>query len=205
MTATATSERAQRIEWRVKRLAAAALLLVAGTAGVVPAAAAPHQGPPAAFSWLRPAPPPAGWKAAPLEGGAATLFYPPAWHAIQTDPGTASAGLIGSHHRLVGYLNATPQQGAETLANWIEFRPEHVAKEGARHVRRTAAANALAFRSGRGACVIDTYQTSKARYREIACLVSGVHATTVIVGAAQLGSWARLAPSIERSISAFET
>jgi hypothetical protein len=44
-----------------------------------------------------------------------------------------------------------------------------------------------------------------ARYREIACLVRGSRASTVVVGAALPGDWARLAPQLERAISSFAT
>ena len=59
------------------------------------------------------------------------------------------------------------------LANWSRFRPEHNRGEGDRDVRLIASSSDLTFRAGRGSCVIDDYTTSKATYREIACLVSG--------------------------------
>ena len=59
------------------------------------------------------------------------------------------------------------------------------------------------FRSGPGSCVIDQYRTSARSYREIACLVTGPHRATVIVGATTPGLWPREAPVIERAISAF--
>jgi fermentation-respiration switch protein FrsA (DUF1100 family) len=63
-----------------------------------------------------PDPPPADWNAARISGGA-TLTYPPGWRPLRTDPGTATVGLLQGDD-LVGYLNATPLQGTETLANW---------------------------------------------------------------------------------------
>ena len=81
--------------------------------------------------------------------------------------------LLAGGHRIDGYLNATPRQGTETLADWSRFRPEHNQDEGDRGLRFLAATTTARFRSGRGACVIDTYTTSKASYHEIACLVSG--------------------------------
>ena len=101
------------------------------------------------------------------------LAYPPGWTPIKTDPGTASVALLGGGERIDGYLNATPRQGTETLADWSRFRPQHNQGEGDRGVRLVAATTTARFRSGRGACVIDTYTTSKASYREIACLVNG--------------------------------
>ena len=116
-----------------------------------------------------------------------------------------SAALLGPHGQIRGYLNATPQQGEETLANWARFRPAHNHEEGDFGVVRDAAARGLRFRTGSGSCVIDHYSTVSARYREIACLVQGSRASTVVVGAAVPGDWTRLAPQLERAISSFAT
>jgi hypothetical protein len=106
---------------------------------------------------------------------------------------------------IVSYLNATPKQGGETLADWTRFRPHHVTEEGARGLRLLAAATGLRFRTGLGSCVIDSYSTTRARYEEIACLVTGAHASTVIVGAAESGAWPARGPAIERAIASFAT
>jgi hypothetical protein len=158
-----------------------------------------------AFAWLRPAAPPAGWTVARLPSGTATLAYPPGWRSIHTDPGTFSAALLGPKGRIHGYLNATPLAGAETLANWARFRPAHNREEGDREVVTEAAGTDLRFRTGTGSCVVDRYATISARYREIACIVRGARATTVIVAAAQPRDWARLAPALRRSIGGFST
>jgi hypothetical protein len=82
----------------------------------------------------------------------------------------------------------------------------HNADEGDRNVRTLAVGTGLRFRSGRGSCVRDSYVTSSgAQYVELACLVVGVKATTVIVGSAPPRSWARVSPQIERAISSFTT
>ena len=158
-----------------------------------------------AFAWLRPAQPPTGWQIARLPSGAAALAYPPAWRPIRTDPGTVSAALLGSHGRIRGYLNATPQSGTETLANWSHFRPAHNHEEGDRGIVTEAAATRVHFRTGSGSCVVDRYATASARYREIACIVHGSRATTVVVAAARPQDWARLAPTLRRSIASFST
>jgi hypothetical protein len=160
---------------------------------------------PHAFAWLRPTQPPAGWKVARLPSGAAGLAYPTSWQPIRTDPGTVSAALLGPHGRIDGYLNATPQSGSETLANWSRFRPAHNREEGDRGVVTEAAATRLRFPAGTGSCVVDHYATVSARYREIACIVHGSRATTVVVAAARPKDWARLAPSLRRSIASFST
>jgi len=82
-----------------------------------------------AFRWLHPQQRPRSWKLARLPSGHARFAYPGTWRPIRTDPGTASVALIG-HGRLIrGYLNATPRQGRETLANWPSFRIEHLRDE----------------------------------------------------------------------------
>ena len=153
-----------------------------------------------AFSWLRPAPPPPDWKVARSAAGA--LAYPPGWTPIKTDPGSASVALLGRGGAIHAYLNATPLQGDETLANWTRFRPAHNKNEGSRAVRVLASSTNVNFRSGPGSCVIDDYTTSKARYREIACFVSGA-SSSVIVAAAPTALWEEQAVTLERAVSSF--
>ena len=160
-----------------------------------------HRRASAPFAWLHPAAPPAGWKVARIPGGA-TLAYPPGWRPVKTDPGTASVALL-SGDRFDGFLNATPKGGAETAANWSRFRPDHNRGEGDRDVRLLASAQNLTFRSGRGSCVIDTYTTSKATFREIACLVSRPDSTAVVVAAAPNAGWDHQAATLQRAVSSF--
>jgi hypothetical protein len=155
----------------------------------------------APFAWLHPAAPPTGWNVARSRGGA--LAYPPRWRPVKTDPGTASVALLGTGGRIDGYLNATPVQGPETLANWARFRPGHNLREGDRNERLLASSDDVAFRSGRGACVIDDYTTSKATYREIACLVSGPRTSAVVVAAAPRRLWNHQAATLKRAVSSF--
>jgi hypothetical protein len=145
---------------------------------------------------------PTSWNVTRILSGAA-LAYPPGWTPIKSDPGTASVALLGNPDGNDGFLNATPKQGAETLADWSRFRPRHNRGEGDRRLRVIAATANGHFRSGRGACVIDTYTTSKATYREIACLVSGPRSSAVVVAAAPTALWARRAPTLERAVSSF--
>ena len=131
------------------------------------------------------------------------LAYPGGWHSVAGDAGTATAAPTGPRGSFAGYLNATPQDGKETLANWSGFRVAHVADEGARHVRLNAAATGLHFRGGRGSCVTDSYSTEKARFREIACIVAGPQRTTVVVAAAPVSGWTRRALLLERALDGF--
>lgn len=184
-------------------LALAAALAVAGCGGATGGTGGHASA--GAFGWLRPAQAPPDWTVARLPSGTAALAYPPGWRAIRTDPGTVSAALVGPHGRIRGYLNATPRSGAETLANWRRFRPAHNHEEGDRRVVTDGAATGVRFRTGTGSCVADHYATVSARYREIACIVRGSRATTVVVAAAQPRDWARLEPSLRRSVASFAT
>ena len=199
-----TSDRTMNGSRRLIVVAAAiaAILGLCGAAANATAFAAaqdPH------FRWLRPQPPPAAWKLARLPSGVATVAYPRTWRPIRTDPGTVSVALLGDAGSIRGYLNVTPRQGTETLANWPSFRIDHLGDEGSTDLRLIARAHWLRFRSGRGSCVIDSYRTSKARYREIACLVAGNRSRSVVVGAAPSKTWAQQARSIERAIASFRT
>ena len=179
----------------------AVLALTAGVTGCGGGQASHRRGA-GPFAWLRPAPPPAGWKVARIRRGS-TLAYPPGWRPIETDAGTATVALLGAGERIDGYLNATPKQGSETLANWSRFRPDHSRGEGSRNVRLAASAQDLSFRSGRGSCVIDSYTTSKAAYREIACLVAGANSSAVVVAAAPVELWHDQAATLQRAVSSF--
>ena len=200
MTATATSEVMTRTRTPVGLVAVvvAAVVLTVGSGG----GQSSHRRASGPFAWLHPAPPPTGWSVARIAGGA-TLAYPPGWRPIKTDRDTASAALLGGDGRIDAYLNATPRQGAETPANWSQFRPAHNRREGDRSVRLIASSSDVTFRSGRGACVIDSYETSKAAYREIACLVSGRGSSAVVVAAAPVAVWEHQAATLQRAVSSF--
>jgi len=54
--------------------------------------------------------------------------------------------------------------------------------------------------------VRDAYTTRTGlRFTELACIVTGSRATTVILGAAPSSRWRAAAPQIERAISALST
>jgi hypothetical protein len=160
----------------------------------------------ASFAWLHPSPVPVGWTTRQLHGSPARLSAPPGWRPAAGDPGTRTLVSRSPSGRIVGYLNATPRQGDESAADWPAFRVDHNREEGDRDVKLLAAAAGLRFRSGTGSCVIDSYLTTSGnRYREIACLVSGRSAATVIVAAAPPSHWAVEAPVLERAVSGFTT
>ena len=72
-------------------------------------------------------------------------------------------------------------------------------------MRLDAAATGLRFRAGHGSCVIDSYATSATRFREIACIVAGSRATTVVVATAPGAGWKRQGPVLERAVASFVT
>ena len=201
-TATETSRpiRRHRAVVAALALAGAATLAACGGSSETSGPAAPAN--PAAFAWLHPAPSPAGWRTKPLPSGHATLAYPPGWHLTRTDPGTVTASRTADR-QILGYLNITPQQGDETPGNWASFRPAHNREEGDTDLVSLASATGLRFRNnGTGSCVKDRYATeSEHHYVEVACIVHGPSATTVIVGAAPPQLWSRFSPAIERAVS----
>jgi hypothetical protein len=83
---------------------------------------------------------------------------------------------------------------------------DHNGEEGDRAIHTQAAATGLRFRTGRGTCVRDSYVTkTSSHYVELACLIVGRRATTVIVGASPPGSWSRVSPVLEHAISSATT
>jgi hypothetical protein len=161
---------------------------------------------PHAFDWLRPGSVPGSWSARLLPASPARLPVPPGWRSARSDPGTRTVISRGPSGEIAGYLNATPRQGEESLANWGSFRVDHNREEGDRDVELLAAASGLRFATGRGSCVLDSYRTeSDARYRELACIVAGRAATTVIVAAAPPRRWRAEAPTLRRAIATFTT
>ena len=112
--------------------------------------------------------------------------------------------------------NISPHEGPASIVDRLiatekdvqarTFRIAHDHEEGDRSVTRLAAGAGLHFLTGRGSCVKDAYISGTAvHYIEIACLVSGPKANSVIVGAAPPSSWSRTSGTIERAISAFRT
>jgi hypothetical protein len=176
-------------------------------AGGAPAGATPaadHV--PAAFGWLRARPAPAGWHQATLPGGGAVLSYPPSLRPGPGDQGTVTADLTTTSGRVLAFLNVTPRQGGETLANWATFRLGHLRDDDARSATLDSSATGLRFRGGTGSCVIDDYvsKVGANHYREIACYVQGAHQASVLIAAAPAADWGTYAGQLERAVSAFE-
>ena len=104
------------------------------------------------------------------------------------------------------YVNATPKQGDETLHNWPGFRMEHLREDGQSAVHLDGVSGPLAFRGGHGRCVIDSYTTDIHRnhYNEIACIVQGAHATSVLVAATSTAAWQANRALLEKVVSSYQ-
>jgi hypothetical protein len=184
--------------------AIATALLAAAAVALVVGAGSPGA---RANAGARPLPAPAavGWRQITTATSEGTLFYPPGWKQVPGDNGTVSRSLRDAAGRYVGYLNATPRQGAEQLHGWAAFRTGHNREEGDKQVVQVAAAEGLRFRNARGSCVIDDYvsKVGSNPYREIACLVAGHRHTDVLIAAALKRDWSTLGGTLERAVSAF--
>ena len=140
-----------------------------------------------------------------LPDATAVLSIPPDALPTPGDPGTVSATVTAPNGDLRIYLNATPQQGEESQSNWPEFRLAHLTGENASSADRLADRAGMPFRGGPGSCVEDTYvsRIGGHKYREIACLVTGKHGSSVLVAATPAASWDRYSPVLEQAVNAY--
>jgi hypothetical protein len=124
---------------------------------------------------------------------------------VTADPGAASAARLGRAGAYLLYLNATPRQGDEEMATWAAFRLSHLRDDNARSVRELAAAAGIRFRGGTGSCLLDSYATKVGahHYTELACLVQGSRAASVVVATAPTASWPQAAGLLERAVGAY--
>jgi hypothetical protein len=183
----------------------AALAAGAAIAIAVVAFAAPGHSLKPEFPLLHPAAAPAGWSRAVLPDRTAVLSYPPALHPIKGDRVAVSAAETSPGGAFQLYLNATPRQGAETLAHWAAFRLRLLRSDSAASAHEDAAAQGVRFRGGTGSCVIDDYitRTGAHHYQEIACFVKGRTSASVIVGAAPAAEWSQARPLLLRAVAAY--
>ena len=184
------------------------LMLAAVAAAIaVTAVAFTRAGRPAepAFPQLHPAAAPASWRHLTLPNGTAVLSYPPGLRAIAGDKDAVSAARLSPGGAFQLYLNATPRQGSERLADWAAFRLHLLRSDDAASARQVAAAQRIKFRGGTGSCVMDRYVTRIGghHFQEIACLVQGHTSASVIVAAAPAAQWATARPSLLRAVSAY--
>jgi hypothetical protein len=163
----------------------------------------PSAGP--AFPQLRPAAAPASWRHLTLPNRTAVLSYPPGLRPLAGDKDAVSAARLSPGGAFQLYLNATPRQGSERLAQWAAFRLHLLRSDDAASARQVAAARGITFRGGAGSCVIDRYITAIGghHFQEIACLVQGHTSASVIVGAAPAATWAQARPLLLRAVAAY--
>jgi hypothetical protein len=185
-------------------IGAAAVLAVAlvAVAVVIGSGVGNSSAPP--FPAIHPGPAPNGWLSATLPDGA-VLSYPPSMRPVTADRGAASAAQLSPAGAYMLYLNATPRQSDETTANWPRFRLSHLREDDARSVHELAAAAAVRFLGGTGSCVLDSYLTRVGghHYTELACLVRGSRASSVVVAAAPTSRWARASSLLDRAVAAY--
>jgi hypothetical protein len=207
--ATATSSRAWRRTCRTALTGSAVLglaALVGCSAATSSATTVARTGsvPPVHSLAAQQAPP--GWHRARLPDGAAVLAFPPSMHLIAGDAGEVSAARLSAAGAFLLYLNSTPKQGAETLANWPAFRVRHQRREDASSVRMLAASHGVRFLGGTGTCVVDAYVTRvhANHFTELACFVRGRTGASVIVAASPTASWAGGADLLFRAVAAYQ-
>jgi hypothetical protein len=159
------------------------------------------------FDWFRAQAAPAGWLSVEVPGQLAVLSYPSTAHPVYADPGAVAVAAITPAGDYATYLNATPRQGGESLANWTRFRLDHLADDTAGPAKLLATAQGLAFRGGTGSCLLDDY-TSRVgahRYREIACLVSGDRGDSVLVAATLAADWPQQERALKLAVESYTT
>jgi hypothetical protein len=160
------------------------------------------------LAWFSATAAPASWHRDRLPDGAGVLAAPPQFRRLPADPGTLARGLQragGSRFVPTVYLNATPQQGSESLTDWAQFRLAHLTDDDASSARLDAAAQGLRFQGGTGSCVLDDYVTKVQahHFREVACFVRGRHGGSVVVAAALARNWHMYSAVVERSVEAY--
>ncbi len=160
----------------------------------------------ARFGWFHPDPAPGAWLRASLTGQSATLSYPGSLRHEHGDPGSVTVGSTANSGEVLVYLNVTPKQGGETLHNWPDFRMEHLREDGQSAVHLDGVSGPLSFRGGHGRCVMDNYTTDTHhnRYNEIACIVQGAHATSVLVAATSTATWQAHRALLEKVVSSYQ-
>ena len=148
---------------------------------------------------------PTGWREVPLGPGAGVLSVPPGFQLVRGDKGAASAALFGPHGAYLGYLNATPLESGESLANWATLRLGHLLGDDAVAAREIAAIEDTTTRGVQRSCVIDDYVTKVGRhhFQEVACLVEWTAGDGVVVAAVPPGDPAHVWAVLERAAAAY--
>jgi hypothetical protein len=190
----------------IRALLAALIALATVTAALALAGRHTHARQPNAFSWFAARTAPPSWQKITLPDHTGTLAGPRSLVRLPADPGTVALGLPAGVEDLI-YLDATPRQGQEDLPGWATFRIAHLRDDNTASVTVDAHAENLAFLGATGSCVLDEYVTRVGahHYREIACLVQGLHAASVIVAATPIADWDRYRALLEQVVTAYSS
>jgi hypothetical protein len=157
------------------------------------------------FAWLKLTSLPQGWTQLGGASSVGRLPLPPGFHAVAGDRGTLTAALFGRGGAYLGYLNATPRQGAERLQGWPKFRLEHLRDDDARWAHEDTAAQLVRTGTALRSCVVDDYVTRIGGhdFHEVACLVVQHSAGSVIVAATPSGDPAHVWAVLQRAVAAY--
>lgn len=209
--ATATSSRRRGGRVLAALIGAASLAAAVSVVAVTVLAAPAHTAhtahtPQAGFPAFAPVTAPATWRQLRLPNGSAVLSYPPSLRPVRGDSDAVSVARVSPSGVYQLYINATPRQGEERLAGWAAFRLRLLRSDDAATAHEVAAAQDVRFRGGTGSCVMDSYITRihANHFQEIACLVQGSSAASVIVAAAPAAHWAQARPLLLRAVAAYQ-
>ena len=160
---------------------------------------------PGPFAWLASTAPPTTWARLTLPAGLGSLSLPPGFRAVPGDPGTASFAVLGSDGTYLGYLNVTPRQGDERLADWAAFRLAHLRGDETISATQDGSVQSVQTANTMRSCVTDDYVTEVGHhhFHEVACLVMTTSAASVVVAATPSGDPAHLWAQVERAVAAY--
>jgi hypothetical protein len=130
---------------------------------------------------------------------------PPGFRPVSGDRGTLSVAVVDAAGHYLGYLNATPRQGDETLQGWAAFRLSHLVDDDAISAHEIAAVESIRTKAGLRSCVIDDYITrvDHHRFHEVACFVVEGSNSSVIVAAAPPADPAHVWSQLERAVATY--
>jgi hypothetical protein len=115
--------------------------------------------------------------------------------------------LLAPDGTYLGYLNVTPVEGDEGLADWAAFRVSHLREDDAISASLDGAVQSVQVGQTRRSCVTDDYVTEIGHhhFHEVACLVTTVSTGGVVVAATPTGDPAHLWAQLERAVAAYPT
>ena len=146
-----------------------------------------------------------GWPRAALPDGRADVAHPPAWRVVPGARDSTTVARLSLDGRVLAYVQLSPAPPDRAPETWARLRTTRERAQGLGALTVESRAAGLRFATGTGACVTDSYGAGGVRFREIACLVAGRHARSVVVAAAPADGWAAAAPDLERVVASLRT